>query len=65
MGLKKVGHLERGGRGMEGERILSTVTTENANAFLKLELNQIQVQQNLKEHCYTLNKVAKIKLSVT
>lgn len=53
MGLKKVGHLERGGRGMEGERIISTVTTENANTFLKLELNQIQVQQNLKEHCYT------------
>lgn len=65
MGLKKVGHLERGGRGMEGERIISTVTTENANTFLKLELNQIQVQQNLKEHCYTRNKVAKIKLSVT
>lgn len=38
---------------MEGERILSTVTTENANTFLKLELNQIQVEQNLKEHCYT------------
>lgn len=48
-----------------GGRIISTVTTENANTFLKLELNQIQVQQNLKEHCYTLNKVAKIKLSVT
>lgn len=65
MGLKKLGHLERGGRGMEEERIISTVTTENANTFLKLELNQIQVQQNLKEHCYTLKKVAKIKFSVT
>lgn len=50
---------------MEGERITATVTTENANISLKLELNQIQVQQNLKEHCYTLNKVAKIKLSIT
>lgn len=50
---------------MEEERIISTVTTENANTFLKLELNQIQVQQNLKEHCYTLKKVAKIKFSVT
>lgn len=65
MGLKKVGHLERGGRGMEGERIISTVTTENANTFPKLELNQIQEQQHLKEQCYTLNKVAKIKLSIT
>ena len=64
MGLKKVGHLERGGRGMEGGRIIPTVTTENANVFLKLELNQIQVQQNSKEHCYILNKVAKIKVSI-
>jgi len=49
---------------MEGGRITPTVTTENANTFLKLELNQIQIQQNSKEHCYTLNKVAKINISI-
>lgn len=49
---------------MEGGRIIPTVTTENVNTFLKLELNQIQAQQNSKEHCYILNKVAKIKVSI-
>lgn len=47
---------------MEGRKIIPTVTTENANTFLKLEPNQIQVQQNSKEHCCILNKVAKIKV---
>lgn len=49
---------------MEGRKIIPTVTTENANTFLKLEPNQIQVQQNSKEHCCILNKVAKIKVSI-
>lgn len=49
---------------MEGRRIIPVVTTENANTFLKLELNQIQVQQNSKEHWCILNKVAKIKVSI-